>query len=164
MNLKIKEFLDYKSEKYNNPSFIQEDPIQIPHLFQKKEDIEISGFLTATIAWGNRKSIIKSSKKIVEFFDNKPYDFIMNHNDSDLKKLESNIEHLMDMVDPVVKSIKNIYLNHDGLETVFANIPKIECIIPFEFKKKKKKKKKKKEQKTHLWSVCGSAQKRINMF
>ena len=63
MSLKIKEFLDYKSEKYNNPSFIKEDPIQIPHLFQKKEDIEISGFLTATIAWGNRKSIIKSSKK-----------------------------------------------------------------------------------------------------
>ena len=56
MSLKIKEFLDYKSEKYNNPYFIQEDPIQIPHLFQKKEDIEISGFLTATIAWGNRKS------------------------------------------------------------------------------------------------------------
>ena len=63
MSLNIKEFLDYKSEKYNNPHFILEDPIQIPHLFQKKEDIEISGFLTATIAWGNRKSIIKSSKK-----------------------------------------------------------------------------------------------------
>ena len=52
MSLKIKEFLDYKSKKYNNPSFIHDDPIQIPHLFQKKEDIEISAFLTATIAWG----------------------------------------------------------------------------------------------------------------
>ena len=89
MSLKIKEFLDYKYKKYNNPSFIQDDPIQIPHLFQKKEDIEISAFLTATIAWGNRKSIIKSSKKIVEIFGNNPHEFIMNHNDSDLKKLES---------------------------------------------------------------------------
>ena len=122
MSLKIKEFLDYKSEKYNNPSFIQEDPIQIPHLFQKKEDIEISGFLTATIAWGNRKSIIKSSKKIVEFFGNKPYDFIMNHNDSDLKKLESFKHRTFNGYDLIqfVKSIKNIYLNHDGLESVFA--------------------------------------------
>ena len=139
MSLKIKEFLDYKSEKYNNPSFIQEDPIQIPHLFQKKEDIEISGFLTATIAWGNRKSIIKSSKKIVEFFGNKPYDFIMNHNDSDLKKLESFKHRTFNGYDLIqfVKSIKNIYLNHDGLESVFAkNILKIECIIPFMNSKK----------------------------
>ena len=122
MSLKIKEFLDYKSEKYNNPSFIQEDPIQIPHLFQKKEDIEISGFLTATIAWGNRKSIIKSSKKIVEFFGYKPYDFIMNHNDSDLKKLESFKHRTFNGYDLIqfVKSIKNIYSNHDGLESVFA--------------------------------------------
>ena len=123
MSLKIKEFLDYKSEKYNNPSFIQEDPIQIPHLFHKKEDIEISGFLTATIAWGNRKSIIKSSKKIVEFFGNKPYDFIMNHNDSDLKKLESFKHRTFNGYDLIqfVKSIKNIYSNHNGLESVFAN-------------------------------------------
>ena len=112
MSLKIKEYLDYKSEKYNNPSFIQEDPIQIPHLFQKKEDIEISGFLTATIAWGNRKSIIKSSKKIVEFFGNKPYDFIMNHNDSDLKKLES-FKH---------RTFNGYDLIHGGMLTNFVTI------------------------------------------
>ena len=169
MSLKIKEFLDYKSEKYNNPSFIQEDPIQIPHLFQKKEDIEISGFLTATIAWGNRKSIIKSSKKIVEFFDNKPYDFIMNHNDSDLKKLESFKHRTFNGYDLIqfVKSIKNIYSNHDGLESVFANNilrERMDNSI-HEFKKKFFEIDHLKRTKKHISDPFnGSAAKRINMF
>ena len=169
MSLKIKEFLDYKSEKYNNPSFIQEDPIQIPHLFQKKEDIEISGFLTATIAWGNRKSIIKSSKKIVEFFDNKPYDFIMNHNDSDLKKLESFKHRTFNGYDLIqfVKSIKNIYSNHDGLESVFAkNILEERMHNSIhEFKKKFFEIDHLKRTKKHISDPFkGSAAKRINMF
>ena len=169
MSLKIKEFLDYKSEKYNNPSFIQEDPIQIPHLFQKKEDIEISGFLTATIAWGNRKSIIKSSKKIVEFFGYKPYDFIMNHNDSDLKKLESFKHRTFNGYDLIqfVKSIKNIYSNHDGLETVFAkNILKERMHNSIhEFKKKFFEIDHLKRTKKHISDPFkGSAAKRINMF
>ena len=169
MSLKIKEFLDYKSEKYNNPSFIQEDPIQIPHLFQKKEDIEISGFLTATIAWGNRKSIIKSSKKIVEFFDNKPYDFIMNHNDSDLKKLESFKHRTFNGYDLIqfVKSIKNIYSNHNGLESVFANNilrERMDNSI-HEFKKKFFEIDHLKRTKKHISDPFnGSAAKRINMF
>ena len=169
MSLKIKEFLDYKSEKYNNPSFIQEDPIQIPHLFQKKEDIEISGFLTATIAWGNRKSIIKSSKKIVEIFEYKPYDFIMNHNDSDLKKLESFKHRTFNGYDLIqfVKSIKNIYLNHDGLETVFAkNILQERMHNSIhEFKKKFFEIDHLKRTKKHISDPFkGSAAKRINMF
>ena len=169
MSLKIKEFLDYKSEKYNNPSFIQEDPIQIPHLFHKKEDIEISGFLTATIAWGNRKSIIKSSKKIVEFFDNKPYDFIMNHNDSDLKKLESFKHRTFNGYDLIqfVKSIKNIYSNHDGLESVFAkNILEERMHNSIhEFKKKFFEIDHLKRTKKHISDPFkGSAAKRINMF
>ena len=169
MSLKIKEFLDYKSEKYNNPSFIQEDPIQIPHLFHKKEDIEISGFLTATIAWGNRKSIIKSSKKIVEFFDNKPYDFIMNHNDSDLKKLESFKHRTFNGYDLIqfVKSIKNIYSNHNGLESVFANNilrERMDNSI-HEFKKKFFEIDHLKRTKKHISDPFnGSAAKRINMF
>ena len=169
MSLKIKEFLDYKSEKYNNPSFIQEDPIQIPHLFQKKEDIEISGFLTATIAWGNRKSIIKSSKKIVEFFGYKPYDFIMNHNDSDLKKLESFKHRTFNGYDLIqfVKSIKNIYSNHDGLESVFAkNILEERMHNSIhEFKKKFFEIDHLKRTKKHISDPFkGSAAKRINMF
>ena len=69
MNKKeLQEFLDFKTEQYNQPEFIETDPIQIPHLFSKKEDIEISGFLTATIAWGNRKSILKNARNLMELF------------------------------------------------------------------------------------------------
>ena len=169
MSLKIKEFLDYKSKKYNNPSFIHDDPIQIPHLFQKKEDIEISAFLTATIAWGNRKSIIKSSKKIVEIFGNNPHEFIMNHNDSDLKKLESFKHRTFNGYDLIqfVKSIKNIYLNHDGLESVFAkNIIKESMHNSIhEFKKKFFEIDHLKRTKKHISDpYAGSAAKRINMF
>ena len=75
----LKEFLDEKVVLYNHPKFIESDPIQIPHQFSKKEDIEIAGFLTATIAWGNRKMIINNSNKLMELLDNAPYDFIINH-------------------------------------------------------------------------------------
>ena len=74
----IKEFLDEKVKQYNNKKFIELDPIQIPHLFKKKEDIEISGFLTSTISWGNRKSIINNSKKMMDLLDNDPYNFVLN--------------------------------------------------------------------------------------
>ena len=74
----LKEFLDEKVIQYNNPKFIESDPIQIPHLFTKKEDIEIAAFLTATISWGNRTMIIKNSYKMMELLNNSPYDFILN--------------------------------------------------------------------------------------
>ena len=80
----LKEFLDVKVQQYNNLNFIESDPIQVPHLFHKKEDIEIAGFLTATIAWGNRKSIINNVKHMMSLLDNSPYDFVMNHHETDL--------------------------------------------------------------------------------
>ena len=74
MNRKeLKEFLDIKVEQYNTPDFIPHDPIQIPHLFTDKKDIEIAGFLVATIAWGNRKSIINNSNKLMELMDHVMY-------------------------------------------------------------------------------------------
>jgi hypothetical protein len=76
--INLKDFLDSKVVQYNNPKFIESDPIQVPHLFSKKEDIEIAGFLTATIAWGNRKSIIKNAKQMLLLLDNSPYDFESN--------------------------------------------------------------------------------------
>ena len=72
----LKDFLDEKSYQYESLEFIKDDPILIPHSFTKKEDIEISGFITSVISWGNRKSIINSAKKIIEFMDNSPFDFI----------------------------------------------------------------------------------------
>ena len=83
----LKIFLDEKVFEYNKPEFLETDPIQIPHLFTQKEDIEISAFLTATIAWGNRKSIINNSHKLMEKMGQSPYDFVLNHTDDDLDNL-----------------------------------------------------------------------------
>ena len=77
--IKYKDFLDEKARYYESPDFIKDDPVSIIHNFQAKNDIEISGFMTATISWGRRKSIIKCAKKIIELMDNSPYDFIINH-------------------------------------------------------------------------------------
>src|SRR5436853_7554012 len=85
---KLKEFLDSKVEQYNQPSFIKDDPVSIPHLFSKKQDIEISGFFAAIFAWGARKTIINKCRLLLAMMDNAPYDFCLNHQDEDLKPLE----------------------------------------------------------------------------
>ncbi|WP_313806370.1 TIGR02757 family protein [Flavobacterium sp.] len=118
----LKDFLDKKVELYNHPNFIESDPIQIPHQFSLKEDIEISGFLASVIAWGNRKMIIKNAQKQVELLGNSPYDFVMCHSESDLEKLESFVHRTFNGQDFIgfIKSLRNIYQNHNGLEAVFA--------------------------------------------
>ncbi|MFK8058961.1 MAG: TIGR02757 family protein [Polaribacter sp.] len=114
----LKEFLGEKVILYNNPKFIESDPIQIPHLFSKKEDIEIAGFLTATISWGNRKMIIKNSHKMMELLDNSPHDFVINHQQKDLKSLENFVHRTFNYIDlqQFIKSLQHIYKNHQGLE------------------------------------------------
>ncbi|SDR83619.1 TIGR02757 family protein [Gramella sp. MAR_2010_147] len=117
----LKSFLDFKVEQYNTPKFIESDPVQIPHLFQKKEDIEISGFLTATIAWGNRKSILKNSKKLMQLMDMSPYEFIINHEEKDLKNLDGFVHRTFNSEDLkyFIKALNNIYSKHGGIESVF---------------------------------------------
>lgn len=118
----LKEFLDEKEAQYNHPRFLEDDPLQVPHRFSKKEDIEISGFLTATIAWGNRKSIINNASRLMELLDNAPYDFIVNHTEDDLDKLAPFVHRTFNGSDLgyFVTSLKNIYTNHGGLEGVFT--------------------------------------------
>ncbi|MFO7719293.1 MAG: TIGR02757 family protein [Gillisia sp.] len=118
----LKSFLDFKVEQYNTPQFIATDPVQIPHLFSKKEDIEIAGFLTATIAWGNRKSILKNATSLMELMEHSPYDFVMNHQDEDLDSLENFVHRTFNGGDLqyFVRSLKNIYSRHLGLEGVFT--------------------------------------------
>ena len=118
----LKEFLDSKVEQYNHPRFIESDPIQIPHQFSKKEDIEISGFLTATIAWGNRKSIINNAHKMMTLLEESPYDFVMNHQASDLEKLSSFVHRTFNGQDFIqfIRSLKHIYNTYNGLEVVFS--------------------------------------------
>ena len=118
----LKEFLDIKVSQFNNPKFIESDPIQIPHKFNKKEDIEVAGFLTATIAWGNRKSIINNAKRLMELLDHSPFDFVINHQETDLEKLEPFVHRTFNGNDCVqfIKSLQHIYSNHNGLEAVFV--------------------------------------------
>lgn len=117
----LKLFLDEKVVQYNKPTFLDSDPIQIPHTFSLKEDIEISAFLTATIAWGNRKSIITNAKKLMELLDNSPLDFIQNYTDDDLARFDDFKHRTFNSEDLVffIKSLRNIYSNHKGLEAVF---------------------------------------------
>lgn len=118
----LKEFLDAKVLEYNNPKFLEGDPLQIPHLFSQKEDIEISAFLTSSIAWGNRKSIIKNATKLMAFMGNAPFDFVMNHSEDDLEALSPFVHRTFNGIDLAyfVTSLQNIYKNHGGLETVFT--------------------------------------------
>jgi len=118
----LRDFLNEKVDLFNRPDFIDSDPIQVPHLFSRKEDIEIAGFLAATIAWGNRTMIIRNAKKLMELMDNEPLEFVMHATDAD-KKPFSNFVHRTFNADDLLyflSSLKNIYSNHGGLEKAFA--------------------------------------------
>ena len=117
----LKEFLDEKVDKYNRPDFIELDPISIPHQYTRKEDIEISGFLAATIAWGNRTMILRNAKRMMDFMDDSPYDFVLNHSENDLERIDCVIHRTFSSTDFIyfIKSLKNIYRSHSGLESIF---------------------------------------------
>jgi uncharacterized protein (TIGR02757 family) len=118
----LQSFLDEKVTQYNTRDFIDSDPVQIPHLFSQKEDIEIAGFLAATIAWGNRKMIIKNAHRMMELMGNSPYDFVLSHQEKDLKDLESFVHRTFNGQDFIgfIKGLQHIYQKHNGLEAVFA--------------------------------------------
>ena len=165
----LKNFLDSKVVQYNNPKFIESDPIQVPHQFSKKEDIEIAAFLTATIAWGNRKSIIKNAKRMMQLLDNSPYAFVMTHKDSDLEQLKTFVHRTFNGDDFIqfIKCLKHIYLKYSGLEAVFTKYAKQESLqqsihqlkkIFFEIEHLQRTQK-------HIGDpLKNSAAKRINMF
>jgi uncharacterized protein (TIGR02757 family) len=118
----IRDFLDEKVLLYNRPEFIVHDPVQIPHLFSEKEDIEIAGFLAATIAWGNRMQIISNAKRMISLMGNAPYDFVMHHKDHHLKKITGPIHRTFQPDDFIyfLKALRNIYQTHGGLEGIFT--------------------------------------------
>ena len=165
----LKSFLDEKVIQYNQKNFIASDPIQIPHLFTKKEDIEIAGFLTATIAWGNRKMIIKNATRLMELLDYAPYDFIMHHNERDLIRFNSFVHRTFNGIDAVqfVKSLQHIYTQHNGLEATLFIKDKTNTYKTSisEFKKLFFEIAKETRSLKHISDPSrGSAAKRINMF
>ena len=165
----LKDFLDEKVLQYNTLEFIESDPVQIPHLFSLKEDIEIAGFLSATIAWGNRTMIIKNSHKMMDLMGNAPYDFVMSHSENDLERLETFVHRTFNGQDfaSFIRSLKNIYENHNGLESVYAKNQELKTMqnsisefkktffeIPHQFRTQK-----------HISDpLNNSAAKRINMY
>ena len=120
----IKDFLDFKVNEFNRPEFIEIDPISIPHRFSLKEDIEISAFLTATISWGNRKAILGAADQMMHLMGESPYDFIMEYDDLNLKKLSEFYYRTFNGVDFIyfLQAVRNIYVNHGGLENLFNEL------------------------------------------
>lgn len=119
---KLRDFLNKKVEEYNRPSFIAPDPICIPHLFSKKQDIEIAGFFAAIFAWGNRTTIISKSKELMQLMDNSPHQFCTQHSDNDLKKLLSFKHRTFNPTDVLyfVSFFNMHYKEHSSLESAFS--------------------------------------------
>lgn len=118
----LRDFLDQKVSEYNQPEFIESDPVQIPHCFSLKEDIEISGFLTATISWGNRTMILKNAHRLMDLMGNSPYDFVINYSPNQRQYLEGFVHRTFNAIDLdyFIRAIQNIYSNHGGLEHIFT--------------------------------------------
>jgi uncharacterized protein (TIGR02757 family) len=120
--MQLKALLDEKVKLYNQPGFIEKDPVSIPHLFTKKQDIEISGLFAAVLAWGNRTSIINNCKKLVNWMDNAPHDFILNHHDTDLKKMLGFAHRTFNATDLLyfIQFLRYHYSKHTSLEDAFV--------------------------------------------
>ena len=165
----LKDFLDEKVLLYNNPKFIESDPIQVPHGFSLKEDIEIAAFLTSTIAWGNRKMIINNSKRMMDLMGNSPYDFVMNHSKSQLASLNGFVHRTFNSDDFItfIKGLQHIYNNHNGLELAFTKNKQTLSMQQSiaEFKKLFFEINHQQRTTKHISDpTLGSAAKRINMF
>ena len=122
LKIDLKDFLEEKYDKYNRISFIESDPICIPHQFTQKEDIEIAGFLAATIAWGQRVTIINNANKMMKLMGNNPHDFIMSAKKKDVSRFDNFVHRTFNGIDAAffIKSIQNIYKNHGGLQNAFS--------------------------------------------
>jgi uncharacterized protein (TIGR02757 family) len=164
----VKSLLNHKYFQYNREEFLEGDPVSVPHLFHKKEDIEIAAFLTATISWGQRVTIVDNARKLMERMDFSPYEFILQAGRSDLKRFNEFRHRTFNQTDLdfFMLSLQNIYRNHSGLEAAFvvpgngdikSSISKFRDIflsVPHESRSEK-----------HIANPStGSPAKRINMF
>ena len=160
----LKEFLDFKAAQFQTPEFITDDPISIPHQFKNQEDIEISGILTATISWGNRKAILKSANQMMNMLDNAPSDFIHNASETEIQQLNKFVYRTFQHDDlcGMIRGLRVVYAN-GGLEKIFSENENIKsgianfrrAMLPYLSERTYK----------HFADVeRGSAAKRINMF
>lgn len=120
--MELKEFLDQKVTEYNQPDFITLDPISIPHRFSKKQDIEIAGFIAATLAWGQRKTIINKCLELLGMMDNAPHDFVLNHQEEDLRPFLNFKHRTFNDIDTLyfIAFFRWFYQNYESLEEAFT--------------------------------------------
>ena len=130
----LQAFLDAKVAQYNQPGFIENDPISIHHLFNKKQDVEIMGCWAASLAWGQRVTIIKKCKELISLMDGAPYDFIMNHQEPDLEKLLSFKHRTFNDIDTLyfISFFRHHYERFESLEDAFVTPPSFLKGEPFD--------------------------------
>ncbi len=117
----LKPYLDSLVLRFNTPDFIADDPVSVPHLFESREDREISGFLASTIAWGNRKAIVKNCHRLMRMLDMEPYRFVMESSQGEKLHLCDFVHRTFNGQDCLyfIDSLKNIYENHGGIGVFF---------------------------------------------
>lgn len=121
MSNKIQELLERKYNEYNTSAFVDSDPVLVPHMFKKKQDIEIAGLFAATLAWGQRKTIINNSKLLMEWMDNAPHQFIVHHQETDLKPFLQFKHRTFNATDTLyfIEFLKEHYRKYSSLEDAF---------------------------------------------
>ena len=121
----LKNFLDEKADQFNQPEFITFDPVAVPHMFSRKQDIEIAGLFAAVLAWGQRVTIIRKCRELMSWMDNDPYQFVMHHRPHELKPFEDFRHRTFNGTDTLyfIEALKSIYLQYPSLEEVFVVPP-----------------------------------------
>jgi uncharacterized protein (TIGR02757 family) len=132
----LRDFLDFKAAQYNTSAFIEDDPISIPYFFTNKEDIEIAAFFAATLAWGNRKAILKAANQLMSFMGHEPFRFVVEASNDELVRLQWFVYRTFNGgdMDFFVRALRRIYVEHGGLEGVFAqkwNVSTFESLANF---------------------------------
>ena len=119
---KIKSILDAGVERYNRADFIVDDPIAVPHDYSKKQDIEIAGLIAATLAWGQRKTILNKSREWLAMMDGRPYEFVLHHSERELIPMEKFVHRTFNGTDALyfIDFLKRYYREHASLEDLFA--------------------------------------------
>lgn len=119
----LQEFLEEKVLQFETPDFIPHDPISIPHMFSDKKDVEIAGFLAATIAWGKRSMILKNAHSLMERMDHSPYDFIMNFEDEDSRAFDSFVHRTFQPEDVIcfMKALQRLIKKNGSIESIFSS-------------------------------------------
>jgi uncharacterized protein (TIGR02757 family) len=121
----LRDFLDEKVAEFNRPSFIEFDPVSIPHEYKKKQDIEIAGLIAAVLAWGQRVTIINKSRDFLNRMDRSPHDFLLNHKAKDVKRFKDFKHRTFNEIDALyfIEFLSQFYHKHNSLEEAFAIRP-----------------------------------------